>query len=151
MTKTYEVNQAPALSGSKAAWDAWMAEHGGSMLNVSSVGGLGPEPGLGWYNVTKAAIIHLTRQLAYELGPKVRVNCPRPRRGAHRAGEGAVGGRGRGAAREAHLPLGRIGEPDDIASRRALSPQRRLVVDHRPDPGGGRRDHRHGLRWRELS
>ena len=40
-----------------------------NVINLSSVGGLTVEPGIGWYNVTKAAVVHLTRQLAYELGP----------------------------------------------------------------------------------
>ena len=115
MTKTYEINQAPALLWIRAAWDAWMAEHGGSVLNISSVGGLGPEPGLGWYNVTKAAMIHLTRQLAYELGPKVRVNCIAP--GVVRTDLARALWEGEGEERLAkHLPLGRIGEPDDVAS-----------------------------------
>jgi NAD(P)-dependent dehydrogenase (short-subunit alcohol dehydrogenase family) len=113
MTKTYEVNQASVLLWSKAAWHSWMAEHGGVMLNVSSVGGLQPEPGIGWYNVTKAAIIHVTRQLAYELGPKVRVNALAPgvvrtelARALWETGEDWL---------SSHLPLGRIGEPSDIA------------------------------------
>jgi NAD(P)-dependent dehydrogenase (short-subunit alcohol dehydrogenase family) len=71
------------------------------------------EHGIGWYNVTKAALSHLTRQLAYELGPRVRVNALAPglvqtdfaRALWERAGD-AVAGR---------LPLKRLGEPDDIA------------------------------------
>ena len=50
----------------------------GASSTSSSVGGLGTEPGIGWYNVTKAAVIHLTRQLAYELAPAVRVNAIAP-------------------------------------------------------------------------
>jgi len=64
MQKTYEVNQTSVLTHSAAAWHQWMKEHGGVILNVASIGGLGPEPGIGWYNVTKAAVIHLTKQLA---------------------------------------------------------------------------------------
>ena len=51
--KTVDVNQLGVLSWSQAAYRAWMAEHGGSIVNVASVGGLEPEPGIGWYNVTK--------------------------------------------------------------------------------------------------
>ena len=48
------------------------------MLNISSVGGLETNPMLGVYDVTKAALIHMTKQLAAELAPGVRVNaiCP---------------------------------------------------------------------------
>ena len=114
MTKTYEVNQASVIHWSKAAWDAWMGEHGGSILSVSSVGGLHPEPGIGWYNVTKAAVVHVTRQLASELGPDVRVNALAPglvrtelARALWETGE---------ASFASQLPLGRIGEPEDVAN-----------------------------------
>ncbi len=114
MTKTYEVNQAAVVHWTKAAWHAWMGEHGGAVLNVSSVGGLDPEPGIGWYNVTKAAVIHVTRQLAAELGPDVRVNALAPglvrtelARALWETGE---------AGFAKHLPLGRIGEPEDVAN-----------------------------------
>ena len=50
----------------------------GSVINVASIGGLGVEPGIGWYNVTKAAVLHITRQLAFELGAR----RPRQRAGA---------------------------------------------------------------------
>ncbi len=76
--KTVRVNQSGYLEWAQAAWRAGMAEHGGVVLNLASVGGLSVEGGIGWYNVTKAAVIHLTRQLAGELGPKVRVNALAP-------------------------------------------------------------------------
>jgi len=114
MTKTYEVNQASVLLWAKAAFDGAMAERGGVILNISSVGGLQPEPGIGWYNVTKAAIIHITRQLAYELGPKVRVNAIAP--GLVRTELARALWERAEAKLEAQLPLGRIGEPDDIAT-----------------------------------
>ena len=78
MQKTYEVNQASILTHSAAAWHQWMRDHGGVIINIASIGGLGPEPGVGWYSVTKAAVIHLTKQLAWELAPSVRVNAIAP-------------------------------------------------------------------------
>src|ERR1700730_3350692 len=89
-----------------------MAERGGSVINLSSVGGFSVERGIGWYNVTKAAVAHLTRQLAAELGPAVRVNALAPglvktdfaRALCQRAGD-------RVAARH---PLRRLGEPDVV-------------------------------------
>ena len=114
MQKTFEVNQASVVFHTAAAWHQWMAEHGGVMLNIASVGGLGPEPGIGWYNVTKAAVIHLTKQFAYELAPSVRVNAIAPglvrtelARDLWQEHEQTV---------SAHIPLQRVGEPDDIAS-----------------------------------
>jgi NAD(P)-dependent dehydrogenase (short-subunit alcohol dehydrogenase family) len=114
MQKTYEVNQASVVTHSAAAWHQWMGEHGGVIINIASIGGLGPEPGLGWYGVTKAAVIHLTKQLAWELAPHVRVNAIAPglvktelARGLWEEHEEAIASR---------IPLRRLGETDDIAA-----------------------------------
>ena len=90
-----------------------MGEHGGAVINTASVGGLAVSPNLGVYHVSKAALIHLTRQLALELAPKVRVNSVAPGIVRTRALGGAVEGR-RGARGRPHA-LGRIGSPDDVA------------------------------------
>ena len=60
------------------AWNAWIRENGGSVINIASVGGIGVEPTIGIYNTTKAALIYLTRTLASELAPGVRVNTIAP-------------------------------------------------------------------------
>jgi NAD(P)-dependent dehydrogenase (short-subunit alcohol dehydrogenase family) len=111
--KTLAVNQQALLVWTQCAWHASMKDRGGCVLNVSSVGGLSVEPGIGWYNVTKAAVAHLTRQLAYELAPKVRVNAIAPglvrthfARALWERAEEHVASR---------LPRRRIGEPDDVA------------------------------------
>ena len=111
--KTVRVNQTGYLEWVQAAWRAGMSERGGVVLNMASVGGLSVERGIGWYNVTKAAVIHLTSQLAGELGPKVRVNALAPclvktefARALWESGEEAIAGR---------LPLRRLGEVGDIA------------------------------------
>ena len=114
MTKTYEVNQASLLFWAKAAWHQWMAEHGGAILNMASVGGINPEPGIGWYNVTKAADIHITKQLAYELGPTVRVNGIAPGVVKTELARALWETAGDHIARS--LPLRRLGEPDDVAT-----------------------------------
>ncbi len=72
------VNQSGYLEWTQAAWRAGMSDGGGVVLNIASIGGLTVEGGIGWYNVTKAAVIHLTSQLAGELGPAVRVNAIAP-------------------------------------------------------------------------
>lgn len=111
--KTVEVNQLGPLAWCQSAWRASLAERGGSVLNVASVGGLGPEPGIGWYNATKAALVHLTRQLAYELAPRVRVNALAP--GLVRTQFARALWEQHEELVAAHVPLGRIGEPSDIA------------------------------------
>ncbi len=114
MVKTYEINQASVLTHVRSAWHQYMKDHGGVILNIASVGGLGPEPGIGWYNVTKAAVIHLTRQLSYELAPTVRVNAIAPGLVKTELARGLWEEHGESIAR--HIPLRRLGEPDDIAT-----------------------------------
>lgn len=111
--KILKVNQHAVVVWTAAAWNASMRERGGAVVNVSAIGGLAVYPGSGWYNATKAAVIQMTRQLAYELGPGVRVNGIAPgvvqtdlaRRRVDEDGEGLA----------ARLPLRRLGLPDDIA------------------------------------
>ena len=114
MQKTYEVNQASIVTHTSAAWHAWMRDHGGVVLNIASVGGLGPESGIGWYNVTKAAVIHLTKQLAWELSPGVRVNAIAP--GLVRTDLARKLWEEREPEIALRIPLRRIGEPEDIAA-----------------------------------
>jgi NAD(P)-dependent dehydrogenase (short-subunit alcohol dehydrogenase family) len=112
--KTVSVNQLGVLSWCQAAYRATMAERGGSIVNVSSVGAFSPEWGIGWYNVTKAAVIQVTRQLAVELGPGVRVNAIAP--GLVKTDFARTLWEGREEQIARHTPLGRIGRPDDIAA-----------------------------------
>jgi 3-oxoacyl-[acyl-carrier protein] reductase len=113
VAKVLDANIAGPLRFARAAWHAYMKDHGGVVLNVVSVGGMRPSPFIGAYNVSKAALIHLTRQLAQELAPGVRVNAIAPglvktdmARALWEPNETAIA--------KAH-PLGRIGVPDDIA------------------------------------
>ena len=76
--KTFQVNVRGAFVWTQLAWRSWMREHGGSIINLSSIGGLRGDAAIGVYNTTKAAIVHLTKILAVELGPGVRVNCIAP-------------------------------------------------------------------------
>jgi NAD(P)-dependent dehydrogenase (short-subunit alcohol dehydrogenase family) len=111
--KTVRLNQYGPVLWSRLVWKASMAEHGGSIVNVASVGGLLTEPGIGYYNATKAALIHLTRQLAAELAPGVRVNAVAP--GIVRTHLAKALWENFESQLTEALPLGRIGEPDDIA------------------------------------
>jgi NAD(P)-dependent dehydrogenase (short-subunit alcohol dehydrogenase family) len=112
--KTVRVNQSGYLEWTQAAWRAGMSDRGGVVLNIASIGGLTVEGGIGWYNVTKAAVIHLTSQLAGELGPNVRVNAVAPglvktqlAKALWEPGEEKISQR---------LPTRRLGEPSDIAN-----------------------------------
>ena len=112
--KTVAVNWRGPLTWTQAAWRAAMAESGGVVLNIASIGGLSVESSIGVYNGTKAAVIHLTRQLALELSPGVRVNAIAP--GLVKTDMARALWEPNEAAIAAHHPLGRLGEPDDIAN-----------------------------------
>ena len=112
--KTARVNQYGPLLWTGLAWRAGMRERGGAILNISSVGGLVPDPGIGYYNATKAALIYLTRQLAYELGPLVRVNAIAP--GLVKTDMARRVWEAREELLAASLPLRRLGTPADIGS-----------------------------------
>ena len=114
VAKLFDANITAPLRFVRAGWHQYMCEHGGVVLNVVSVGGLRPGPFIGAYNVSKAALIHLTRQLAQELAPGVRVNAIAPAlvktdmaRALWEPNEEAMA--------RSHA-LGRLGVPDDIAS-----------------------------------
>jgi NAD(P)-dependent dehydrogenase (short-subunit alcohol dehydrogenase family) len=110
---TWDVNQRAPLIWTRAAWHGWMGAHGGSVVATGSVGGLAPGPLIGAYNVSKAALHHLVRQLAHELAPTVRVNVVAAAVVRTRLSEALWAGDPDGAARS--HPLGRLGEPEDVA------------------------------------
>ena len=79
INKIWDVNVLGPLRLTRHAVAAWMRDHGGSVINMSSVAGIRPEPLTGAYNASKAALITLTRTLARELGPLgIRVNAIAP-------------------------------------------------------------------------
>ena len=113
--KTLQVNITAPLVWTQLAWQRRMKEQGGAVINISSVGGLATNPILGVYDVTKAALIHLTKQLAAELGPKVRVNAIAP--GLIKTDFARVlWEKGRGDQVAQAYPLKRLGEPEDVAA-----------------------------------
>src|SRR5258708_29214811 len=91
-----------------------MKDLGGSVINISSIGAMSADGFIGYDNVTKAAVLHLTRQLAFELGPKVRVNAIAPGLVKTDFARALWEGPG-GDALSKRLPLRRLGEPEDIA------------------------------------
>jgi NAD(P)-dependent dehydrogenase (short-subunit alcohol dehydrogenase family) len=112
--KTFDVNLWAPVLWTGLATRAWMGEHGGAVVNTASVGGMAFEANIGLYNASKAALIHLTRQLALELSPKVRVNAVAP--GLVRTKLAEALWKEHEQALSASTALGRIGEPADIAS-----------------------------------
>ncbi|HZI38702.1 MAG TPA: SDR family oxidoreductase [Acidimicrobiia bacterium] len=114
VAKTWQTNQEGPLRYIQAAWAAHMADKGGVILNISSVGGIKPTPGIGVYNISKAALIHMTRQLAIELAPTVRVNALAP--GVIKTSFSRALYESDEAGTAARQPMGRLGTPDDVAA-----------------------------------
>jgi NAD(P)-dependent dehydrogenase (short-subunit alcohol dehydrogenase family) len=111
--KTVQVNQWGVVLWTRLAWESAMRERGGSVINIASIGGIGVEPTIGYYNVTKAAVIHLTKHLALEMGPQARVNAIAP--GLVKTDFARALWEPAGDFVASRLPLKRIGEPEDIA------------------------------------
>jgi NAD(P)-dependent dehydrogenase (short-subunit alcohol dehydrogenase family) len=110
--KTFQVNLRGPVFWCQAAHRRAFAERPGVIVNIASVGGLRAEMGLGVYNLTKAALIHFTRQLAAEIGP-TRVVGVAP--GLVQTDFAAFLVDNFGDRLAARLPLKRLGEPEDIA------------------------------------
>ncbi|WP_436433801.1 SDR family oxidoreductase [Kocuria marina] len=88
------------------------ARHG-TVVNLSSVSADTPSPGIGLYGISKAAVSHLTRTLAVELGPEIRVNAVSPAVVKTKFSRALYEGREEEVA--ADYPLQRLGTPEDIA------------------------------------
>ncbi len=77
--KIMQVNVKGPFELGKRVYPIMKERGGGSVINISSIGGISPEPGLGIYSVSKAALISLTKVMAKEWGDDhIRVNaiCP---------------------------------------------------------------------------
>ncbi len=112
--KTHQVNQRAIVVWTQEVWKAAMQERGGCVLNIASIGALKTETAIAYYNATKAAVLHLTRQLAAELSPGVRVNAIAP--GLVKTDFARALWEPNEAAYANSLPLKRLGTPDDIAN-----------------------------------
>jgi NAD(P)-dependent dehydrogenase (short-subunit alcohol dehydrogenase family) len=110
--KTMSVNLRGPLVWTQQAWRQHMREHGGNVINISSIRGMAVGGSFGIYDNAKAALNHLTGHLATELGPAVRVNGIAPglvkterTRQVWEEGEAVA----------QSWPSRRLGESDDIA------------------------------------
>lgn len=106
---------APLVFAQKANAVMQGQSSGGVIVNIASVSGVRASPGTAAYGAAKAGLLNLTRSLAVEWAPKVRVNAVvagmirTELAGLHYGDEAGV----RAAART--VPLGRLGEPRDVA------------------------------------
>ena len=114
--KILEVNVLSAFGWTQKVVGAGLGteqEPGGAIVNVASIAGLGATGLLGWYAVSKAALIHLTTELGYQLGPDVRVNAVAPGIVKTDFAQALYAGREEKVARR--YPLRRLGVPEDIS------------------------------------
>jgi NAD(P)-dependent dehydrogenase (short-subunit alcohol dehydrogenase family) len=112
--KTFEVNVKGYVHAIRACVPRMRARGGGAIVNVASVAGLVPHSGLGVYGVSKAAVLMVTKTLAAELAPDVRINAIAPGLIQTRFSEGLwATPEIRDRALRA-IPQRRIGQPDDL-------------------------------------
>ena len=112
--KVFDTNVVAALGFVQLAHRAWMGAHGGAVVNVASVAGLRSTRDIAAYGASKAALIRLTEELAWQLGPAVRVNAVAPAVVRTRFSSALYEGREDTVA--AAYPLGRLGTPEDVAA-----------------------------------
>ena len=118
--KIYDINVLSIFHMSKACVPLWREQGGGVMINIGSVAGIRPRPGLTWYNSSKGAVNLMTKSLAVELAPdRIRVNCVAPVMGATGLLEQFMGMPDTPENRKkfiATVPMGRLSEARDIAN-----------------------------------
>ncbi|MGN2637329.1 SDR family oxidoreductase [Nocardia takedensis] len=111
--KIFDINVVGALGYIQAAYRAWMREHGGVVVNVASVTGIRSTKVIGAYGASKAALIRLTDELAWQLGPNIRVNAVAP--GVVKTKFADALYSDDEAKAVAAYPMGRLGAPEDVA------------------------------------
>lgn len=116
--KVFETNVVSALGFAQQTYKAWQKEHGGAIVNISSVSGLSASPFIGAYGISKAAMTNLTQQLAAEMAPGIRVNGIAPAVVKTKFAVALYEGREEEAA--AAYPLKRLGVPEDIGGAAAF-------------------------------
>lgn len=116
--KVYETNVISALGFAQLTWRAWQRDHGGAIVNITSIAGVSASPFIGAYGMSKAAMVNLTLQLAHEFAPGVRVNAIAPAVVKTKFATAIYEGRETEAA--AAYPLGRLGVPGDIGGAAAF-------------------------------
>jgi NAD(P)-dependent dehydrogenase (short-subunit alcohol dehydrogenase family) len=113
ITRAFETNVIGPWAWCQLVWARSMRQRGGAIVNVASVGGLYPVPQVALYNLSKAALIHMTKQLALELAPSVRVNAVAPATVKTDFSRAKYEGREAEVAEQYLLP--RLGTADEVA------------------------------------
>lgn len=117
--RVFNVNVKSIFHMTQAAAPLLRDNGGGVILNIGSVAGIRPRPGLAWYNGSKGAVNALSRTLAVELAPwKIRVNAICPVIGVTGMLEDFLGMPDTPESRAkflATIPLGRLCESSDVA------------------------------------
>jgi NAD(P)-dependent dehydrogenase (short-subunit alcohol dehydrogenase family) len=111
--KIFDVNVVAALGYLQEAYKAWMRDNGGAVVNVASVAGIRSSGVIAAYGASKAALIRLTDELAWQLGPKIRVNAVAPGVIKTKFADALYSADEEAAARV--YPLKRLGTPEDVA------------------------------------
>jgi 7-alpha-hydroxysteroid dehydrogenase len=114
--EAFRFNVTSAFLLSRLAVPHMLASGGGAIVNVSSAMGRITDRGFSAYGTAKAALSHLTRLLANELAPRVRVNALSVGAVDTSALAPFLAAEGMRAAMEARTPLRRIGTPEDVAA-----------------------------------
>ncbi|NJN35419.1 MAG: glucose 1-dehydrogenase [Saprospiraceae bacterium] len=115
--KIMDVNVKAPFELAKLCLPSMRANGGGSIINISSIGGVRPEQHLGIYSVSKAALISLTKVMASEWGKfGVRANVICPGLIQTKFSEALWQNEKILASFLRQLPLGRVGQPEEIAS-----------------------------------
>ncbi|MGO4617565.1 SDR family oxidoreductase [Nocardia sp. 2YAB30] len=111
--KIFDVNVVAALGYIQEAYQAWMRDHGGAVVNVASVAGIRSTGVIAAYGASKAALIRLTDELAWQLGPKIRVNAVAPGVIKTKFADALYSADEEQAA--SVYPMKRLGSPEDVA------------------------------------
>ncbi|MDX3528117.1 SDR family oxidoreductase [Streptomyces sp. ID05-39B] len=135
---TIEMNLVTALTWVQAAWRGWLGEHGGAIVNISSIASMLAVPDGTSYGTAKAALNHFTKQMANELAPGVRVNAVAS--GTVLTDFTRVTVEGREEKVVGSVPLKRLGTPADVGAAVAflLSDDAAWITGHTLVVDGGR-------------
>jgi len=111
--KIFDINVVAGLGYLQEAYQAWMRDHGGAVVNLASTAGFRSTGVIAAYGAAKAAVIRLTEELAWQLGPGIRVNAVAPAVVKTKFASALYTGREEQVAKA--YPMKRLGEPEDVA------------------------------------
>lgn len=116
--RMWAINVRSIFHAGRACWPHM--DEGSSIISTASIGGKRPRPGMTPYNASKAAAITLTRGMAVEMAPRIRVNCVCPVSAATNFDLQAMGTQDLSPEMEKSvvdgIPMGRRATPEDVAN-----------------------------------